>query len=175
MQITNLRNLPAPIVAAVTNDPYDRGQSDISVTGLIAPARQRHLTLEHDDEITEDAAERIYSLLGQAVHTILERADTEGGAITEKRLMIERHGWRISGAFDRLAVLPDATMQDYKVTSTWAVKDGVKDEWAQQLNMYRLIAAAHGIEVRNLQIVAILRDWQKSKAVNTPDTYPRRS
>ncbi len=40
---TNALNLPAPIVAAITNDPYSSGDADISVTSLIAPARQREL------------------------------------------------------------------------------------------------------------------------------------
>src|SRR3546814_2141867 len=62
---TNRLNLPASIVNAVSNDPYTRGNAHISITGLIGPARKRQLEIRHADEITEDAADRIWSLLGQ--------------------------------------------------------------------------------------------------------------
>jgi hypothetical protein len=55
---------------------------------------------EHADEIVIDASEMIFSLFGQAVHHILDRAD-DAGAIHERRLFTTQRGWKISGAFDR--------------------------------------------------------------------------
>ena len=84
MKITNKFNLPEAIYEAVKNDGYTRGDSDISVTQLIDSPYIRELKNNHNSEIEEDATDRIWSLLGQAVHTILERADTED--LKEERL-----------------------------------------------------------------------------------------
>ena len=164
MQITNNANLPAAIVEAVTNDPYPHGRvGDISATSLIDAPRIRVLRRRHADEITEDAAERIWALLGQAVHTILERA--EPSAVTERRLYAEVDGWQISGQFDRAVLYPESgLLQDYKVTSAWAVVHGLKPEWARQLNVLRWLALHNGYPVTRLQIVALLRDWSRGKA-----------
>lgn len=63
-------------------------------------------------------------------------------------------------------------LDDYKITSTWAVKDGVKHEWEAQLNIYALMLREHAYRVDKLRIVAVLRDWQKSKAKHDPN-YPQ--
>ena len=168
-RITNRLNLPASIVNAVSNDPYTRGNAHISITGLIGPARKRQIEHRHADEITEDAADRIWSLLGQIAHGILERAETQ--AWTERRLYIERYGWTISGQFDRF-VLEEGRLQDYKLTSTYTVKDGVKTEWEAQANLYAHLLREHSYDVRVLEIVTIFRDWQRAKSLHSPD-YPQ--
>jgi hypothetical protein len=170
MKLTNRLGLPRSIENAVRNDRYSRGDAHISVTGLIAPARKRALEAQHQDEITEDVSERIWSLMGQIAHGILERADDQ--AWCEERLFIERHGWRISGSFDRYVLEEDGRLQDYKLTSTYAIKEGAKPEWEAQENIYALMLREHGYKVTRLDVVAILRDWQKSKAKHTPD-YPQ--
>ena len=164
MHITNRANLPDAIVRAVTNDPYPYGKTgDISVTRLIDAPQIRLLTRAHWAEIEEDASERIWALLGQAVHTILERAETQ--ALTEERLFAEIEGWSVSGQFDRLAYFPtQGLLQDYKVTSAWSVLDGPKPEWVRQLNALRYLATKHGYPVSRLRVVAILRDWSRGKA-----------
>ncbi len=170
MIITNRLGLPSSIVKAVQNDRYSRGDAHISVTRLIGPARKRALELAHADELTEDVAERIWALMGQIAHGILERADDT--AWCEERLFIERHGWRISGAFDRYLLESDGRLQDYKLTSTYAIKDGGKPEWEAQENIYALMLREHGYTVQHLEVVAILRDWQKAKSKHTQD-YPQ--
>jgi hypothetical protein len=169
VRLTNKLNLPSSIYNAVARDPYSRGDAHISVTGLIGPARKRILELQHGDQLTEDVADRIWSLMGQITHGILERHDAE--AWTEERLYIERHGWRISGQFDRV-LLEQGLLQDYKLTSTYSVKDGVKPEYEAQANLYALMLREHGHEIRRAQIVAILRDYQKSKALHDM-SYPQ--
>ena len=170
MKLTNRLGLPRSIENAVRNDRYSRGDAHISVTGLIAPARKRAIEAAYQDEITEDVAERIWSLLGQIAHGILERADDQ--AWCEERLFIERHGWRISGSFDRYVLEEDGRLQDYKLTSTYAIKEGLKPEWEAQENIYALMLREHGYKVTRLDVVTILRDWQKSKAKHTQD-YPQ--
>jgi hypothetical protein len=169
VKLTNKLGLPAAIVNAVANDPYTHGDAHISITGLIGPARKRALEKRHAHEITEDVSDRIWSLMGQVAHGILERSETQ--AWTERRLYMERHGWRISGQFDRF-VYEDGLLQDYKLSSTYTVRDGVKPEWEAQQNCYALLLREHGYTVNKLQIVIIFRDWQRAKARHSPD-YPQ--
>lgn len=63
-------------------------------------------------------------------------------------------------------------LDDYKMTSTYAISDRVKPEWTAQLNIYALMLREHGYIVERLRVVALLRDWQKAKAKHTPD-YPQ--
>ena len=171
--LTNKLGLPRSIVAAVSNDGYSRGKSDISVTQLISPPYQRRLLQTVEPQ--EDVADRIWSLLGQSVHTVLERAYPEGkseDAVVEKRLFTEVEGWTVSGQMD---VLEAGTLMDFKVTSVWSRKG--KPEWEQQLNLLSLLCRRHMTEtgdirfnVNRIQIVAIFRDWVKSKAGY--DDYP---
>ena len=162
MKITNKYGLPGAIVEAVKNDDYDPGDSDITVTGLLQPPRLRALYEKHKEEIVEDASSRIWALIGQSVHTILERA--EPSAITEERLYMHMEGWKVGGKFDRMT-LRVKTLQDYKVCSVWEHIYGLKPEKEQQLNLLALLAAHNGYkEISNLEIVAIFRDWSQAKA-----------
>ena len=170
--LTNKLNLPRSIVAAVSNDRYTRGNSDISVTQLISPPYQRKL--RETVEPKEDVSDRIWSLLGQAVHHVLERAYPEGAvdAVVEERLYTTVNGWVVSGQMD---VLESGVLMDFKVTSVWS-RDG-KPEWEQQLNLLSALCRQKFIEtddpkyiVNSLQIVAIFRDWVQSKAGF--DNYP---
>jgi len=174
MKITNKYGLPEALVAAVTRDDYDfdmAQKSDITVTGLLSPPLQRRLWKEHADEIEEDVSERIWMLLGSAIHYILESA--EPSAITEKRLFAVVDGYVVSGKLDRLH-LTEKTLQDYKVTSAWSYVNNAVEDWTKQLNMYKWLADKNGIEVNRLEIVAIFRDWSQSRA-QAGGNYPPRN
>ena len=137
MKYTNKHNIPIEIIRAVENDNYSKGDSVKSVTGLLQPPQISVLSEHHHEELTADISERIWILLGQSVHTILERAN-EGkeGTLTEERMFGEVGGWRISGQTDSIAV-EDGILKDYKVTSVWTVVNALKEgkpEWEQQLN-----------------------------------------
>ncbi len=171
MKLTNKANLPLPIVNAVKNDTYSKGAADISITGLIGSARIAALTKQHWDDIEEDVSDRVWSLYGQIIHGIFERAADPTEALTEERLFIERFGWTLSGQFDRMAYHGNV-LQDYKMTSTYSVNNGPKPEWIAQLNCYRLLLIENGHTADKLQIVCLFRDWSKAKAKNSPD-YPQ--
>lgn len=168
MKITNKLQLPEAIVDAIKNDAYSRGDADMSVTGLLRPPRLAVLEERHENEITEDVSERVWSLFGQSIHTILERANRT--AIAERRLSIEVEGWKISGGMD--VYKEKGILIDYKVTSVWKVLKGDLDEWEKQLNCYAVLLRHHGHQVNKLQIIAILRDWSKMEAERDP-TYPQ--
>lgn len=187
--LTNRMGLPEAIVRAVQNDPYSRGASRISVTSLITPPYQRLLKERHADELSEDVADRIYALVGQVGHGILERAYPElhteearamtveqclatHGRAVERRLFSVIEDWIVSGQFDELAVEAGGNcLMDYKFTSVYAVMGETKQEWEYQLNFLRLLAIREGINVHRLRIIAILRDWSKGKSKNGGD-YP---
>ncbi len=168
MNLTNLHGLPDALVHAVRNDPY-QGGGDISVTKLIDSPQKRVLSKRYKDVVVEDVSERIWSLMGQAVHSVLERAQTS--ALVEQRLYADVDGWKLSGQFDRVH-LADGVMQDWKVCSTY--KAGGDESWTRQLNVLRWLAAQNGIEINALQVVAIFRDWKKSEASRKED-YPQQA
>ena len=170
MNLTNVMGLPSALVEAVRNDPYHPGDANISATKLIDSPQIRTLQKKYGQYVVEDASERIWALLGQAVHTILERAGTNQlDALHERRLFMEVEGWRLSGAFDRLH-LEDQVLQDYKVTSIYKAKGDIS--WTKQLNVLRQLAKHNGMEVKRLQIVAIFRDWRTGEAKRDP-SYPQ--
>jgi hypothetical protein len=164
--ITNLHNLPQALVEAVRNDPYTGG-GDISVTKLIDAPQRRVLSRAYQDAIESDVSERIWALLGQAVHHILDRAGTD--VLTEERLFAEIGGWQLSGQLDRLH-LGEANLQDYKVTTTYKAKGD--PQWEAQLNCLAWLARQNGYMVERTEIVAIFRDWRKAEADRNPD-YPQ--
>lgn len=168
MNLTNLHGLPDALVAAVRNDPYTGG-GDISATKLIDSPQKRVLGRKYREMVVEDVSERIWSLMGQAVHTVLERAQTS--ALVEKRLYAEVEGWKLSGQFDRVH-LDDSVMQDWKVCSVYKADGDVS--WTRQQNVLRWLAAQNGITVNRLEVVAIFRDWKKSEAMRKPD-YPQQA
>ena len=160
MKFTNKHNLPSPLVQAVKNDPY-KLEGDISVTGLLRPPQMAYLENEHKDEIEVDVSERIYALLGSAVHEVLERSEIVG-VVQERRLSLEVEGWTVTGKAD--LYYQEGVLQDYKVTSVYSFLLGDKPDWEAQLNFYALMFRWHGLPVRKIEIVAILRDWMKSKS-----------
>jgi hypothetical protein len=186
MELTNISNLPKAIERAVNNDPYDSSGSDISTTRLIAPPRIRVLEKRNFDLIKEDVSDRIFSLLGQSVHHIIERAKLKVD-ISERRLFYKddaiTNGWTLSGQFDYLT--RDGNLIDFKVTSAWAALDALtngKDEWENQLNVLDFLCRKNQkdltrykkeIKVKSLSIMAILRDWSKLKVMQS-DNYPRK-
>lgn len=171
--ITNKQNLPGPIVRAIENDgysaTYNGKRADISVTSLIDSPRIVALKRQYRTQIVEDAADLVWALLGQATHSVIERAAT-GDDIAEKRLYAERKGWTISGQFD---LLSEGTLTDFKITSVWSVIDAQKNgkpAWDAQLNVLDWLCRKNGLHPMRAQIVALIRDWSKNKAHE--DGYP---
>jgi hypothetical protein len=183
--ITNRFDLPAPLVEAVRNDGYSNSGT-LSVTTLIKPPQAYAIELAHKDELTEDASDRIWALLGQATHTILERAAESLGDdyLIEQRFFATLEGMKVSGQCD-IIHKPSKTVQDYKVTSAYAAKSAIaegKSEWTLQLSMLAALARHNEQEVEKGQIVAILKDWsrrtadeeaKKASSFGVPCSYPQ--
>lgn len=182
MRWTNKQNLPTPIVNAVVNDKYTKGESDISVTGLMKPPRMRVLQKLHQDDIVLDVSSRIDSLLGKALHNLLEEHSAGAGeCLAEVRFFLKLDGITISGQFD--AFYADGTLEDYKLCPIRKFEHGVPDEFTAQLNMY-VYLMKHGYvitadnrhhepkyTVTGLTIRAFYRDWFASGLKRGAD-YP---
>jgi len=164
--LTNELDLPFGVEEAVRQDPYSKGDADYSVTELIGPARLGALRRRYGDQVTEDVSDRVWSLIGQIGHKILERADLRA---VPSRVFITRTldgvEYTVSGQGDSLLLAEDGNrLDDYKFTSVGAALsaiDGGKSEFEAQLNLYRLMLhEAYGWEIGKLRDVLLLRDWR---------------
>lgn len=173
--ITNTEGIPQSIVNAIiaSRNRYNRGNSDYTATELQLPPRIRALRMRHKDEIVEDASDLIFSLIGSIGHMIVETSDGAEGDIVEERVFAEVAGKIVSAQLD-LAREDEGGMSinDFKFTSVFQFKDGIKDDYIAQLNIQRyLLKRDKGIDAVRLNSIPIFRDWAKSR-VGTAPNYP---
>ena len=176
MKHTNIHNIPVEIIRAIENDSYSKGNADISVTGLIQSPRIRLLHKKHQTELTSDYADEIWKVLGQAVHTILERANQDQeDTITEQRFFYPVNNWVVSGQTDSMSV-NENTLKDFKVTSVWSIISALQDgkiDWERQLNCYTWLYHMNtGKKIDQLNIIALARDWNKRELQRRGGDYP---
>ena len=179
MKLTNKFNLPQPVVAALSYDSYDKGESHRSVTQLIDSPRIGVLRRKHDSELTEDVSQKLWSVLGTAVHNMFESATAGSSDVPEERYHYTHpDGWVLSGAVDLTQlnhVMKTVTLVDYKCTSVWSLIFE-KEEWHNQLNAYAWLARKanqyEGYKVNELQIIAVLRDWKENDLKRNGGNYP---
>tara|TARA_Y100000114_G_scaffold25873_2_gene21637 strand:+ start:73 stop:969 length:897 start_codon:yes stop_codon:yes gene_type:complete len=177
VKYTNVNNIPKEVVRALHNDSYTKGESTISVTGLLQPPQIRILREEHDENLVLDVSDEIWKLLGQSVHSILERANMDSSdTITEERMYATVNGWTVSGQTDSIAI-DEKILKDYKVTSSWTVVNAMTDgkkEWEQQLNCYDWLYRQNYPEntIHQLNIITINRDWSKNQLQRSGGNYP---
>lgn len=80
--------------------------------------------------------------------------------------------WTLVGTDDHYDELA-AKVMDWKITSVWSVLFA-DHNWEEQCNMYGYMRRKNGYEVEALEVWALLRDWQKSKAKYSGDPrYPK--
>lgn len=159
MKLTNKFNLPQTFLNVIHRPTYSKGDSHISVTELLNSPRIVQLKHKHWEEIEQDASEMVWQLFGSAVHKVLEHGKDDHHVI-EERLFLDFDGWKISGAIDLQEVYEDGiSIRDYKVTGAWSVMNE-KQDWHNQLNVYAwLVEKVKGQPVKDLAIIAIVRDW----------------
>ena len=166
MNITNMHGAPESILQAVTADPYTKGEADFSVTELIKPPQINRLWAEHENKISMDVRDEFWKLLGRGVHNVLEQYSD--GGVSEERHFAKVGDVTVSGAID---LVDNGMVTDYKVTSTYSVTKGLKPEWEQQLNMYSWLLRQNDISSSSLRIVALCRDWIRSRS-DRSQRYP---
>lgn len=178
MRITNNLGLPAPLVKAVTRPPRPSVPNRIGVTELTQPPQLRALVKCYENELSEDASDRLWALLGTLLHDVL-LAHAEGleNTIAEQKLEVEIDGWTVVGKYDLSEIIVEGELlTDWKLTSIYSLKldEPVKPEWEAQINCYAYLLREHGRTVSRAQIVAIGRDWNKSRA-SRESSYPQKA
>lgn len=131
---TNKYNLPESFVNAVKVDNHVT-KGDISVTTLIDAPQIRQLKKRH--RITEDVSDRVFALMGTAVHHVLELADIGSASarkIVEAAGILKEIGIRdgdtgmvnASAYLEKVARLkfPDAFNDDIVTEATLSVQAG---------------------------------------------------
>ena len=158
--ITNNFNLPEPLFKALSRDRYAPIAGRISATALIEAPLQRVLLMKYTDHIVEDASEKLFALMGQAVHKVIE---LRGSKEVSELKQICKHD---SGA--TLVTIGDyyaeQVITDWKLVSIWMYLLSGKVSWTRQLNVVRYIYERCGLPVKEAQVYAIFRDWTKNKS-----------
>jgi hypothetical protein len=158
VKLTNDYGIPDLIYQAELKDvaSYTR-RTNISVSELTSPPRQIALRRLHENRITEDVFTRSRSFAGKAVHYYLEH-HTDG--IHELYLRMTYEDWVISGRIDRLFKENGQWVaEDFKYVNPYATRDGYKQEWVEQLNLYRLLLTENRLPCDRLQTVPIYVGW----------------
>lgn len=169
MTITNKQGLPTALVRVA--ERHTHRSADFSVTELEKSARQLWLQRRHDHEIETDISQMIYSIMGTAVHKLLEDGEGEH-EFSETYMTQEVYGHTVSGTAD-LYDFETHTISDWKNTSVWSIiYDSRREDWTKQLNVYAWMFRKMGFQVDHAKIVAILRDWSATKAKFDP-SYPQ--
>lgn len=171
IKYTNKYGLPEAFVRAVTNDPYDRGESDFSATGLANPPRATALIEQNFDKLEIDVSSRVAAIIGQGSHSIAERAARPGVDLCEKRLFakfeVDGKTYTVSAQMD-LYETDTGTLHDWKTTKAYAFSkkagSGKKPEWIEQLNICAELLRQNGHSPKKLNIIAMLKDWNKREA-----------
>jgi len=139
-----------------------------SVTDLLKPPGMVVLEKTHNGEIVEDASDRLWTLMGSAMHRVIELSDdpNDPNTLSEQRFAAEIAGKKITGGVDYIAVTPRGLkITDFKFTSVWSYIYGDRiDDWEAQLNLYALLARLNGAEVDSLEVCLIFRDWSAREA-----------
>lgn len=169
MMITNKHNIPEALYNVIVKNIFKPTNDYLRVTELINPPLVKQLTIEHWDEITVDVSDYLFSVLGQAVHFILEGGMPDS-ALGEERLKWEHPKFGVlTGKSD---LYHNKGIEDWKITSVFSFQLGLKKEWEAQLNVYKFLWEQNHFPVDTLRINAILRDWVRSKAKFDSD-YPQ--
>jgi hypothetical protein len=173
MLITNKFSLPQPFVDLVSGDTYSKGESDITTTGLAQPPKIAELTRRHGNEITMDASEKVWTMMGTANHYVLEQIALRNPEryVTEQRFYLDIDGVKLGGQID-LFDRETETLWDYKVSSVYKAMSDDKLEWTKQANVNKLLCEHNGIHPKKLAVLLVCKDWKRKEAEFKAD-YPK--
>jgi len=176
MKFTNKHKLPRPVARALAADDYQRF-GDFSATELGKPPQIVQLCHRHDEDIVVEVMDNIWSLQGRALHYVMSLAQIEGSFV-EERFLVDIDGVQVSMQSDYVYPIQGLEKQyaiiDHKNTSRYAIKEGVKKEWEEQINVYIYGWKMRGFSISTAHVVAWLRDWSHTEAhVKKTYGYPK--
>lgn len=171
MIITNDFDLPKPLVEAIKSGIRAPEENVIHVTELINPPQIAYLKRLYWRYIVVDVSELIWAFFGQVAHKVLEKQKKSLDQLKEHQLFMDLgDGLTLTGQAD---LWENGVLTDYKFTSVWSFILSDKPEWEQQINVYAELFRQSGLEVREAQIIAFLRDW-KERDFQIKEDYPPR-
>ena len=168
MTITNMLNLPAGLVRAVSPKMHNAPGS-LSATTLLKGVKEIILTERHWGEMTADASDRIWAVFGTAVHALLEQEGADDFAEVSLETAVD--GVRVTGRIDNYN-MKEGVVTDYKTASTWKVRLGEFEDWRRQGLIYAWLLWRNGFPIKKCRFVALLKDHSKTEAARHPD-YPQ--
>lgn len=167
MQITNELGLPQALVDACDVSPHN-APNTVSATTLKQGVREILLTKRHWEEMTDDVSNRIWSLFGTAVHSLLERESPD--TFVEERFEKQIGTYKVTGRLDCYD-MKNKIIFDYKTATVWKYKFQDFDDWKFQGLVYAWLLKQQGLEVKECRFVAMFKDFSKTKAKIESD-YP---
>jgi hypothetical protein len=128
-----------------------RDDNTIHVTQLIDSPKIYFMMKKYSNKITVDVSTLLATVLGNAVHQVLQKKQTT------YNLKKEIDGVTVTGECD---YYENGCLVDYKVTSMWTVfYSSRKENWVKQLSVYKYLLEERGLPVNNAKILAICRDF----------------
>jgi hypothetical protein len=146
-----------------------------STTQLLKEPLDFHIEKRYKDKMTIPSIRNLWSVYGSAIHLLFEKA-MEKNKNKNKWSFENRYYcivedpyndgklYRISGEPDMIDI-EKGILYDYKITNTYSIsiKETIK-HYTQQLNIYRYILHKNNIEINQLKILYILRNWVSNQA-----------
>ena len=170
MKITNKLGLPQALVNMAKQE-YECEENKYRVTSLLKGTREAILERRHQHEIEQDVSDMIWLLFGTAVHSVLEHHEVGEHEVKEHRLKVPIGDYILSGQFD-LYNAKTKTVTDYKTCSVWKVIFSDYEDWNQQLLIYSYMLKTKGYDVKQGEIIALMKDHSKAQAKRKKD-YPK--
>lgn len=130
----------------------------------------------YSDTLEVDVSTRVATTIGQGVHSILERARRPGIDTIEQRyfagVVVDGTNYVLSAQID-LYESDTKALYDWKTTKSYAFhkRGGSKFEWEAQMNIGRYLMERSGLEVKSLNIIGLLKDWNLKTSRMEPG-YP---
>ena len=171
MRITNVYNLPDMLVRAVEKE-YVYRDKRYSITSLLEPNRIIMLKRRYNDKIEQDITACIFMLHGTKVHYELENIELKPNEFVEDHLEYTfENGYTLSGIIDHY---DDEFIDDYKTCKVYSVIYKTDyEKWKKQLQMGAYLVYKKTGKWRSKgRIIAILKDWNKTKSETDKD-YPK--
>ena len=174
MKLTNKFDLPSVFERFESQHVHSTEGAKYSITKLIDSPKIARLRKIHQEDSEEDISNRIWAILGTAVHNILEMG-ADGNHVVEERLHGLINNVSISGQIDLQTIHPDGTItiSDYKTIRAFSLQANPegKEDWIRQINGYSALASLNDLNVRAVEVIAIVRDWFPG-GVERFDDYP---
>lgn len=168
MKVTNRLHLPEAFVKAVSVERHNKAGC-YSATTLNKGVKEIILQERHWDELTVDAADSVWAIIGTAVHEILEKY--EDGNFHEEPFDIAVSKSRVTGVVDNYD-MERGIINDWKTTSVYKIMKGDLSEWYKQGMTYAWLLKQNGLDVRRCRFIALLKDHSMTKA-ETDSSYPQ--